>query len=67
MRFGKGPKLKEGARRIRTGFLLFPKCIQGQWRWLEYASWEEIYKKYKYRAPECPDTVAYFWRAIKWL
>jgi len=36
------PKRKEGDTRIRKSFLLiFPKCINNEWRWLEPASWEE--------------------------
>jgi len=30
-----------GARRTRKRFLLFPKMIQGELRWLETATWEE--------------------------
>lgn len=35
---------KRGARRIRTKFLLFPKRIGYETRWLEVASWEEVYR-----------------------
>jgi len=67
MRSGKGPKLKIGTRRIRTGFLFFPKLIQGQWRWLEYASWEEIFKKWEAHPPDLHSITVCGWRAIKWL
>lgn len=34
---------KAGTMRTRTKFLLFPKKIKGQTRWLERASWCEYY------------------------
>jgi len=34
---------KEGQRRIKSQFLLFPKTIRGETRWLEFASWEEAF------------------------
>jgi hypothetical protein len=32
-----------GDRKVCGSFLLFPKCIEGEFRWLEYAYWEERY------------------------
>lgn len=32
-----------GDKRIITKFLLFPKCLNGEWRWLEKASYEQVY------------------------
>lgn len=40
------PKL--GDKRIRSRFLIFPKRLQSQWRWLEYACWEEEYQYVSY-------------------
>lgn len=34
----------DGEMRSRTGFLIFPKTIDGQTRWLERASWNERYQ-----------------------
>lgn len=34
----KAEKLVSGDRRSFRKFLLFPRCIQGMWRWLEYAT-----------------------------
>lgn len=34
---------KEGTIRTRHKFLLLPQCIDGEWRWLERASWVEEY------------------------
>ena len=30
-------------RRVRRGFLLFPRCINGEWRWLEMAEWRQFW------------------------
>ena len=30
-------------RRIKTGFLILPKKLDNEWRWLERASWEQEY------------------------
>jgi hypothetical protein len=35
-----------GMTRIKSGFLLFPKCIEGEWRWLEFAVWRQKYISY---------------------
>ena len=37
----KGPNLWD--TRIVTRFLLLPKCKNGEWRWLEKASWNQVY------------------------
>lgn len=34
---------REGEIRIKTGFLFLPKKIKNQWRWLEFAEWEQVY------------------------
>ena len=36
-------KKKNGTRRIKSGFLIFPKTINGETRWLESATWIEYY------------------------
>jgi hypothetical protein len=33
----KSKKLYAGESRIIRKFLLFPTCLSGEWRWLEYA------------------------------
>jgi hypothetical protein len=42
-----GPKW--GDRRMKTKFLLFPKCMRGEWRWLETAYWMQ---EYEFRSTE---------------
>jgi hypothetical protein len=39
---------KYGARRMVTKFLLFPKEMEGEWRWLETASWMKEYRIFNY-------------------
>lgn len=43
---------KEGDHRIVDRFLFFPKCIDDEWRWLEFAS---IGQKCKMLASLSPD------------
>lgn len=39
MKFGR----ELGTRRVQTKFLWFPRCIDGEIRWLETASWSETW------------------------
>jgi len=34
---------EDGEKRTVTRFLIFPKCIGDEWRWLERATWAEHY------------------------
>lgn len=34
---------KIGRVRIKERFLLLPKCIDGEWRWLEKACYKQMY------------------------
>jgi hypothetical protein len=34
---------KHGDKRPRSRFLWFPKTIKGERRWLEYATWEDVF------------------------
>ncbi len=54
---------EEGEHRKRSGFLYFPKTIDYQTRWLERASWDEIY------TITCSDeyTVHAGWEGFFWL
>ena len=49
---------KEGDTRVRSGFLFFPKIINGEERWLEWARWEEEWQFWGYDAG---------WVPIAWL
>jgi hypothetical protein len=42
----KGDDPRCGDTRIVRGFLFIPKLIGGEWRWLEVATWKQIYTIY---------------------
>jgi hypothetical protein len=44
--------------RIRSGFLFFPRCIGGERRWLERATWEQKY---------CPSYTGEYWEDTRWI
>lgn len=46
MRWNAKPQPNDGDTRIRSKFLLFPKVIKGEWRWLELASYKQKYAWY---------------------
>lgn len=58
MRWAKAPFTGE---RTRTGFLWLPRCIDGDVRWLERATWDE-----RFEYPVSFDDGA-FWRPVKWV
>ncbi len=41
MKWTQKPEPRLGDHRHRSGFLLFPKCIDNEWRWWERAEWTE--------------------------
>jgi hypothetical protein len=52
-------------RRIRSGFLLFPKTIGRERRWLETAIWEEEFIPLY---PNLfPDVLYGYWKLLKWI
>jgi len=56
---------RDGDLRTRRGFLFFPKQIGKQWRWLEFARWEERFQFHSYMiAGYLP---VFDWAAIRWL
>ena len=58
MKFQLAPEPKNGDLRIRTQFLLFPKEINREVRWLERASWQEKY---------CTGYIFLKWLELKWV
>lgn len=69
MRYRRTPKQKPpiGALRTCTAFLVLPKCINNEVRWLEYATWEERrveLARYVEPGIVIPYTT---WRAVGWL
>lgn len=51
--------------KIITKFLLFPKCIKGEYRWLEKAAFEQEYDDVKYKFPF--DFYVGRWVSTKWI
>ena len=45
MRWNKKEPPCVGNSRLRSRFLFLPKCVAGQWRWLEFAVWEEVFNR----------------------
>ena len=37
MRWKEKPRPANGDKRVKRVWLLFPKCVAGEWRWLETA------------------------------
>jgi len=37
---------EKGSDRIRKGFLFKPRCMNGEYRWLEFATWIQYYDNY---------------------
>lgn len=59
MKWNSIPILEDGRVTI-TEFLIFPKCINGEWRWLEKATYI-TYRNWNYY------TDSYFYHDIEWI
>lgn len=57
MRWSSKPKPEIGDCRVKVAFLWLPKKINNEWRWMEWAAWEEQYDEYK----------GSWWLATRWL
>ena len=65
--FNRKPEAKTGDKRIRKGFLFFPKCIKGEHRWLERAEWEQMLVLSSRASPDSPHLVEYKnWINMSW-
>lgn len=63
----KDPNPYLGDIRIRKGFLFFPKKIDTETRWLEYARWvEELCEVRKPGTPKRPTRYVRAWVPIRW-
>jgi len=54
--------LVKGKTRIKKGFLLFPKNINGEIRWLEFAKWEQKVIEFM-----CENNVVLGWDNDDWI
>lgn len=64
------PSPREGDTRAKRRFLLIPKIIQRELRWMEWASWEEEATSMVRLAPGCEVKIHYTyikWIAQRWL
>lgn len=73
MRF-KHKKEKLGTERTVKKFLWFPKYIDGEYRWLEFAEWVEVcaFNYHRFIPPgyhPIPNTLTlnYRWDTVKWV
>lgn len=73
MRWGRitldGPKV--GDKREILSFLVIPKCINSEWRWLEWARWDEIYREGVDLSPGVTGhygsmSTCVFWAPVRW-
>ena len=55
----KGPD--SGTKRIRKGFLFYPRCVDGESRWWEQACWLEVYHELR------PYDLGSPWRPWYWV
>ena len=56
-----------GDKVIRKGFLLFPKTVNKEMRWLEKASWEEEWIHENFRGSDGYHYYREYWRKNKWV
>ena len=66
MRWHKRTKVqpKVGDTRTKRHFLVFPKSIRGERRWLEFATWVDERQS---GGGGWEDGPSYWWGAIKWV
>lgn len=58
-----------GDKRKRKAFLLFPKTMSGECRWLEWVEWEEVYtdEYIDWPIPVCYPALFPKWTGHRWL
>ena len=49
---------REAGTRIRSGFLWIPKTLGNETRWMEHATWEEVYEA---------NIVDQYWQETRWI
>ena len=63
----KKPPFEGQLRVIHQKFLFIPKRIKNEIRWLEYATYMQLYKKYHVSVPDGPRYTSYKWVDEDWL
>lgn len=65
MKWEKKSEPYKGQKRIKKKFLFFPICINGECRWLEFATIEYQFEGWDYANYDCYE--ALLWRPIKFI
>ena len=63
MKWFEAPEPKREEKRERCGFLWYPKRIDREWRWLEFAAWIETYIYVYHKVGDCGER----WVATEWI
>lgn len=59
---------KVGEKRVIDKFLVLPRCIEGEWRWLQRASYEEEYGPFPVKDVfEGHDVEVLGWSMTRWV
>ena len=62
---------REGDTRTRTGFLWLPKKLDGEWRWLERATWKQVRMRLHTLTPDgcgySPGQTRLEWVSTEWV
>jgi hypothetical protein len=58
---------ERGETRQKSAFLFFPKTINGERRWLEFATWLEVYGELDDDMPESLGWGGSYWEAKEWI
>jgi hypothetical protein len=70
MRWNKKLPLQENNIRTKKKFLLFPKCINDKYRWLEIVEYKQKYIRhtsYEYVCGQAMPFDNYFWENVCWV
>lgn len=66
MRWKQKPPIEVGRERVITKFLLFPRCIDGVWRWLEKAKVRQV-RSFFETSGGCVIHPNYYWKWVAWI
>ncbi len=60
------PPAKVGDRRTVSVFLLWPKCLEGQWRWMGFERVVQEFQRYRVCPPDMQAMDVVGWRSVAW-
>jgi len=70
MRWKHKESIKEGDIRIKSKYLIIPKCIDKEYRWLEKVTYQQEYTKiyvYEYFIGDILFYYYFKWKDVKWI